>query len=584
MTMPPEYYAWIKNLEARDTYALGAAIVGAILFTILDLRFWIYDLRFAKDAPRLTHHVSRFTLPAILIIGAALRLLHLGTQSLWYDEAFSALTAQRPLADVLAVAANDYHPPAYFILLWAWSGLWTMLCQWIGGLLFVIQWVNSVENTLPLARLTNYNLAASVTMAFVTYVNSFVTQPADWWLRLPSAGFGLLNVWLVYRLALQFGRPRRESLTAATLMAALPFQLGYSQEARMYEMLLTGCLVTLIGYNSRRWWVVVLAGAVVLYTQSMGVLFLVALGLVGVFDRLRRWPLVLSGLGVVALHAPWLIYGLSSQLGRMGGGHYWIPQVTPGAWLYLWHVLQFHEANPLPVILGMPVSLLLALAAVVTGLRQRLFNLVALMLSPPLLAVPVSLALSPVLLPRTFITVTPALYILIAAALWSFKGWRRWGLFGVWGLLLAVALWGFYTDPKLQKWPQRDWAVEMITNRYQPGDAVLYLPQSLPFLWYLPQDIPQYFLPQDETALNAGFNLTNEAAAALGLVYARPEDLREYKRLFVVYGRSPATGQYQETAWRELSHTYPVLWQHTFVEDKGVLAGAIALLDFQKGE
>ncbi len=536
--MPHEYYVWIANLDARDTVALASAALG--------LAGCVLALLWYRRAPgssrignvRLTKFLSKIKYPLawIVALGAALRLLNLGTQSLWYDEAFSALTAQRPLGDLITAVLGDCHPPAYYLLLWAWSRLWP-----------------------------------------------FLGQPSDAWVRFPSMVMGTANTAILYLVARQFQRPRREALTAALLMAVLPFQLFYSQEARMYEMLLLAALVTLAGYATRRWALVIVGGTLALYTQSMGAFFLASLGLVALlFDRARLRPLIVCGLAVGALHAPWIVWGMAGQVGRMGGGHYWIPQVTPGSFAYVWHALLWGEASPTPVVFpGMAVSLGLACAAMIVGVRRRLYPLVGLMIGPPLLAVPASLLTIPVLLPRTFITATPALYILAAAVLWYPRGPRR-ALAAALSLLVAVALWGYYTDVTLQKWPNRAWAAE-IAARYRPGDAVFYIPQSLPFAWYLPPDIPQYLLPQDDAAPNAGFNLTNRTAVALGLKLARPRDLAPlgYRRAFVVYGRSPASGSYQDDTWRLMVGEWPTLWQYDFVEERDYLYATIALLDLE---
>jgi hypothetical protein len=193
------------------------------------------------------------------------------------------------------------------------------------------------------------------------------------------------------------------------------------------------------------------------------------------------------------------------------------------------------------------------------------------------------MVLSPVLLPRTFITCTPAFVMLLAASWRAYRPATRRILGLCLVAMIGVGLLGYFTNPKLQKWPQRDWATDLILDRYQPGDIIYYLPQSLPFLWYLPPAIPQYFLPQDQAALNAGFNLTNETAAALGLQTIQPDDLAGLgaARAFVVFGRSPATGQYQLDAWEQLFSRYPVIWRYQFVDDRNMVSGEIALLDLR---
>ena len=57
----------------------------------------------------------------------ALRLFHLGTQSLWYDELFNIWMARKPLPELLAqVAAGGQTPPLYDLVV----ALWDRLSQW----------------------------------------------------------------------------------------------------------------------------------------------------------------------------------------------------------------------------------------------------------------------------------------------------------------------------------------------------------------------------------------------------------------------------------------------------------------------
>src|SRR3990172_8957004 len=57
--------------------------------------------------------------PWLLFCSAlAVRLFHLGSESLWYDEAFSAHLAALPLPRLIAATAGDVHPPLWYIIEW----------------------------------------------------------------------------------------------------------------------------------------------------------------------------------------------------------------------------------------------------------------------------------------------------------------------------------------------------------------------------------------------------------------------------------------------------------------------------------
>jgi len=129
--------------------------------------------------------VSRFTLIAILILSAALRLYRLDAQSLWNDEGNSARLSERKLDLILAGTASDIHPPAYYLLLHCWQALFGQ-SEW---------------------ALRSLSVLAGSTLVLFTY---------------------LLGRFL-------FGEA--VGLMAAFLGALSPFAIYYSQEARMYALL-----------------------------------------------------------------------------------------------------------------------------------------------------------------------------------------------------------------------------------------------------------------------------------------------------------------------------------------------------------
>src|SRR5512136_2631008 len=124
-------------------------------------------------------------LAAILALATLLRFFQLDAQSFWNDEGTSARVAERSLPLITAAAIGDIHPPLYYYALHFWRGL-----------------------------------AGASELA----------------LRSLSALLGILLVWLIYWL----GRKLLDEPAAlfAELVAAInPFQVYYSQEARMYMLL-----------------------------------------------------------------------------------------------------------------------------------------------------------------------------------------------------------------------------------------------------------------------------------------------------------------------------------------------------------
>ncbi len=124
---------------------------------------------------------------SLVFIGAALRFYHLGFNSLWLDEAYTYHFARLSLSEYWQIfqGASDFHPPLFYDL------------EKI-GLLF-----GNSENSL----------------------------------RIIPAIFGIAAIPLFYLIGKKlFCRP--VGIIMAGLITFSPLSIAYSQEARMYTMLL----------------------------------------------------------------------------------------------------------------------------------------------------------------------------------------------------------------------------------------------------------------------------------------------------------------------------------------------------------
>jgi len=134
--------------------------------------------------------ISNLSIAFALLLAAFLRFYQLDGTSLWNDEGNSWAMLARSYGDIAAAAAADIHPPGYYWLLKTWS------------LLFGV---------------------------------------SAWAMRSLSAVLGVLLVVLVLAIGRQVARTRPGwssfAVLAALLAALNPFQIYYSQEARMYMLL-----------------------------------------------------------------------------------------------------------------------------------------------------------------------------------------------------------------------------------------------------------------------------------------------------------------------------------------------------------
>jgi len=148
----------------------------------------------------------------ILILALFLRFINLD-QSLWLDEAiqFKAVS-QFSLPDLFRVyLPTDFNPPLSYLINFGFS------------------------------RVFGYSEMA---------------------LRAPSVIFGVLTVWLVYKLGGKW---------PALLLATSGLHLYYSQEARMYSLVTLGVTASFWALSKRRWLIYILASLAAIYSHYLAV-------------------------------------------------------------------------------------------------------------------------------------------------------------------------------------------------------------------------------------------------------------------------------------------------------------------------
>ncbi|MCA9910812.1 MAG: glycosyltransferase family 39 protein, partial [Anaerolineae bacterium] len=215
------------------------------------------------------HRAILWTMVAILLMATAVRLFRIETQSIWFDEGWSAYAASQP--SLLAAAQADLtNPPLYYMILHIAASLF-------GLSEFALRWVSTL--------------------------------------------FCLLTIVLVYHLtAGLFGR--RAGGYAALPAACLPLLWWASQEARMYTLLaflVTVCALAwhkLLRSPSRwAWSALLLAELALLYAHNTGPIAAIWLNVVTLIAWLSRrslrrpdWRMWIVEQGIVGLaFAPWFV-------------------------------------------------------------------------------------------------------------------------------------------------------------------------------------------------------------------------------------------------------------------------------------
>ena len=204
---------------------------------------------------------------SFIIIGSILRIYHLDYNSFWLDEAATHVFTQQSLGDYWQLLSNlgEVHPPLFYIV-------------------------------------------EKIVLPFGT---------SEFLYRLFPAIFGIATIPLFYFIGKKMVNGP-VGIVMAALITFSPFHIQYSQDARMYTMLLFITSVALIFYleairsnNTKYWLLFGIASALAIWTHFMafiiiGALFMYALWY-QVKEKNRPTNLLLSIVVMVALLSPLLI-------------------------------------------------------------------------------------------------------------------------------------------------------------------------------------------------------------------------------------------------------------------------------------
>ncbi len=247
---------------------------------------------------------ARFFPLAMLLLAVGLRLHFIGVQSLWSDEGNSLRLAQRAVPDLIAAAAQDIHPPGYYLALKMWIGV-------VGESEFALRALSALQSLLAVAFIYGigkrlYAPGAGLVAALLVAVNAsqiYYAQETRMYAQL--ALFAAASFWA---FAGWSARPRlRDSVLLALFNAA-----GlYTQYAFPVVLLVQGIAVLWL-LAIRKLSPRALLGYVLL---NLGTLALFAPLLATALRQVTNWPrtgqAVDLGTGV-AVVARWLVYGRTS--------------------------------------------------------------------------------------------------------------------------------------------------------------------------------------------------------------------------------------------------------------------------------
>src|SRR3989338_1621772 len=335
----------------------------------------------------------------ILVVAIIFRLVNIN-QSLWLDEATQVLLSQKSLYSIFFERTADFHPPLSYVIYHFWMQI----------------------------------------------------SQTEIWLRSLSVVFGVLTVYLTYKLALLIFN-RWVAITSSLLMAIAPYHIYYSQEIRMYSLAVFLILLSVYflvlqlrnGFKMMYKLGFILATATLIYTHYMGLFLIIAL-LTYLFLQKKESliKLLTQFLIIILLYIPWL----PQLIKQLQGG------VNVDSYLPHWRevlTLDLYKAVPLTIFkfsIGRIDFENQTLYIVVAGLVLIIFGYLLIkgililkddekilsfwFIIPIILSLVVSVK-TPLFQPFRLLFIIPAFYLILAGGIYQSARFRY--------LLLLVVIW-----------------------------------------------------------------------------------------------------------------------------------------------
>jgi 4-amino-4-deoxy-L-arabinose transferase-like glycosyltransferase len=448
-------------------------------------------------------------------VALAVRVFHLGSQSLWIDEILTWYSAGIGTRLQARDLVENVHGPLYALLLHAW-------CLVAGG--------------------------------------------SEWAMRAPSALYGAAMVPAMAVLAAAWLGPET-AVMAAWLAALSPFMVWYGQEARNYTLLmLCVCLagIALLGLRARLSaggiagaLTAVAAGALSSFSFALLVPLHLGWWLADRATRVRRLGLLAAAaVGLALLLSPWIpqvarIWDFQRLTPGHGAGEPALRGTTtfhPVAIPFALHALAVGytlgpslrelRADPAPATLWRHALELAAVALVfgalgVLGLRAlarrgRVTDALLWLLVPALVVSWFAVRNFKVFHPRYLAVSAPAFLLVIAAGLADLRPRARAAALGALALLWGASLAHHYFDPRYGKEDYRG-AAALVAARAVPGEKVLAVGAEDPLFYYYhgPAPLERFWLGfvRRPARLKQKWDEARSGVDGVWVVLSRPEDL-----------------------------------------------------------
>jgi len=409
-----------------------------------------------------------FLLLAILFIAGILRFSFLGHHSLWFDEAFSIDLSSQNFSSIIHEEKNN--PPLYHFLLHYW-----------------IKFFGSSEVST----------------------------------RFASASLGIFSIFALFMLGtMLFGN--KAGLLSSFLLAISPYHIHYSQEARMYSLVVLLTILSCLFFvkflkNGKKitFIVYVLISSAAMYTHYFAIFIIIAqnvfIVIKGSYYRKRLVSWFLCQFLLVLLYVPWiwsLFHAIGSSNERFLSDLYLrIPYTLMVFNLgYSGIIIDTYSKHHLMRTILSHWYLIILLTGLIVPLF--IFSLKALWQKekhwgafaflyfcfPFILGLLVSLKI-PLLEERYYIVTLPAYYLLLSMGILSLRNQKAKAVFIAGILFLTVfSLQNYYFNPLFGKGDWRN-VPPYVETFAQKGDILVFYPDHIARAfnyYYHNKDLPEF--------------------------------------------------------------------------------------------
>ena len=356
--------------------------------------------------------------------------MNLMTESLWGDEAFSALAVQKNLLSMLSVVMKDTAPPLFYLTGYVWG------------------------------RIFGFSEVA---------------------LRSMTLALMLLTAIFAGLIVAQIDKNRIKAVLAGMMVFASPFLIPFAFEWRMYALLAFTVTASTYFFISKKWfWYVVFALAA-LYTHHFAVFTVFAQG---IWFMVTEFPYRKPKLWLVAIKPfLWIVFGYSFwlypmylQIQRVRGSGFWlsVPKLSD-----LFDLVYRFVTNGVAESWRLPVAVAGAVLLITKDWKRVWKDWLGLLLifsAPIILSYILSQIITPIFYDRYLLSAVVGVSVLLVL------GTRKQFVLVSMALLLIYGLlsWNVFNSPK--KRPFREFAA-FVKTEIRPGDFLLNWNGRAHHLW-----------------------------------------------------------------------------------------------------